>query len=107
MSTFIYLRCDHHDEPILSEEESGQHRYDLPQLRFDWINRKHWLQYIDHFPDALTQGWDHLSYFQRHTYSFLRDHADCGTPAVVDEYGGTYSIEAATIEALMSTGADQ
>lgn len=102
MSTWIYLRCDHHDEPIMAEEESGQHLYDLPQLRFDWLNRKHWLAYIERFPDALTRNWDHLSYFQRNTFRFLRDHADCGTPTIRSEYGVTYPIDADSIAALMS-----
>lgn len=102
MSTYLYLVCEHHDEPVTAEDESGQHFYDLPQLRFDWLNREHWLAYIERFPDALTRDWDHLSYFQRHTFWFLREHAGCGTPVVVSEYGDRFPIEAPTIDALMS-----
>lgn len=98
MSTYIYLACEAHDEPVRAEDESGQHLYDLPQLRFDWLNRKHWLAYIERFPDALTRSWDHLSYFQRNTFGFLRDHAECGEAMhVVTEYGERMPLTAETV----------
>lgn len=103
MSTWMYLVCPHHDEPVRSEEESGQHHYDLPTIRFNWLRRDHWLTYIDRFPGALGRDFDHLSYFERATFTFLRDHRDCGTPYIRDEYGGRYSIEAPTIDALLTT----
>lgn len=102
MSTYIYLVCEAHDEPVRAEDESGQHLYDLPQLRFDWLNRKHWLAYIEQFPDALTREYDHLSYFQRNTFWFLRDHAECGDAMhVVTEYGERMPLHVESIDGLL------
>lgn len=98
MSTYIYLHCAEHDER--ASEESGQHLYDLPQLRFDWLNRKHWLAYIKMFPDTLTREWDHLSYFQRHTFGFLCEHAECTRMYVESEYGEFFSLHASTVEEI-------
>ena len=33
MSTYLYLVCDAHPDPVTSEEEVGQHLYDLPAVR--------------------------------------------------------------------------
>lgn len=107
MSTYIYLVCEAHDAPVKSGEESGQHLYDLPQLRLDWLNRKHWLSYIERFPDALTREWDHLSYFQRNTFGFLREHADCGDSMhVVTEYGVQMPLRIKTVDALLDTSTE-
>lgn len=103
MSTWIYLVCAQHDEPVQAEDESGQHLYDLPQLRFDWLNRRHWLAYIERFPGTLTREFDHLSYFQRNTFAFLRDHADCDQMHVVTEYGERLRLAATSIEGLFQT----
>ena len=35
MSTYLYLRCEDHDPPLVAREESGQHLYDLPTIRAD------------------------------------------------------------------------
>lgn len=39
MSTYIHLQCLSHHPPLVAESESGQHLYDLPQLREDIANR--------------------------------------------------------------------
>lgn len=103
MSTWMYLACDSHDEPVQAEEESGQHYYDLPTIRFNWLRRGHWLPYIDRFPGTLGREFDHLSYFERNTFAFLREHRDCaGVPYIVSEYGERFSIESPDIAALLS-----
>lgn len=103
MSTWMYLVCPSHEAPVKSDGESGQHTYDVPQVRFDWLRRDHWLQYIDRFPDTLTRDYDHLSYFQRNTFAFLRDHRDCTeAPYIESEYGGRYFIEPTSIDELLT-----
>lgn len=39
MSTYLYLVCESHTPPIVADDESGQHLYDLPQIRSDLANR--------------------------------------------------------------------
>jgi hypothetical protein len=102
LSTCLYLACENHAHPIRAEDESGQHHHDLPQIRFDWLRRDHWLPYIDRFPDTLTADYDHLTYFQRATWKFLVEHRDCGTPHIISEHGERFTIEAPSITALMS-----
>lgn len=102
MSTYLHLVCPHHEEPVQAEDESGQHYYDLPTIRFDWLRRDHWLPYIDRFPGTLGRDFDHLSYFQRNTLTFIREHRDCGTPYILSEVGSRFSIESPSIEALLS-----
>jgi len=102
----MYLVCESHEEPVRADMESGQHHYDLPTIRFNWLRRDHWLPYIDRFPGTLSREFDHLSYFERNTLAFIREHRECGTPHIVSEYGEQrFSIEAPTIEALLSTDA--
>jgi hypothetical protein len=102
----MYLVCDGHGEPVRSADESGQHYYDLPTIRFNWLRRDHWLPYVDRFPGTLGRDCDHLSYFERNTFTFLHEHRNCGTPCIVSEYGETFSIEAPTIASLLSEVAD-
>ena len=102
MSTYLYLVCPHHEEPVQADEESGQHYYDLPQIRFDWLRRDHWMSYIDRFPDTLSRDWDHLAYFSRNTFRFLREHRECGTPYIETEYGDQLPVESATLYELLS-----
>lgn len=96
------LECPHHEVPVRSEDESGQHHYDLPTIRFNWLRRDHWLDYIDRFPGTLSREYDHLSYFERNTFSFFKEHRDCGEPRIVSEYGEIFSIHADTIEELLT-----
>lgn len=39
MSTYLYLACLDHDPPLFADDESGQHLYDLPQIRADIARR--------------------------------------------------------------------
>lgn len=79
MSTYLYLRCQDHTPPIEAADESGQHLYDLPQIRTDIANR-----------EALVAAWrDDVQpddYFRRHTVRFLAQHPACRL-AIWDEYG--------------------
>ena len=84
MSTYIYLECLDHTPPIRAEDESGQHLYDLPQLRADVANR-----------DALVAAyWDDMTmadYFRRNTIRFIVTHPKCRF-RIVDEYGREHPL---------------
>ena len=90
MSTWLYLRCMDHDPPLEADEESGQHLYDLPQIRADLADR-----------EALVRVWDgehedmliaDLGYFRQHTARFLAKHRKCRIE-IWDEYGRQHSTE--------------
>lgn len=102
----MYLECPHHEEVVRAEEESGQHHYDLPTIRFNWLRRGHWFQYIDRFPGTLSREFDHLSYFERNTFRFLREHRECGEPRIVSEHGEVFEIHADTLAELVSEDGD-
>ena len=98
----MYLVCPDHDEPERSEEESGQHHYDLPTIRFNYLRRDHWLSYIDRFPGTLSREFDHLSYFERNTMRFLREHRDCALPYIESEYGERFHINVENLDDLLT-----
>ena len=83
MSTYLYLKCLDHDPPLLAEAESGQHLYDLAQIREDIACRA-----------ALVgvKRWD-LGYFRAHTARFLNQHQGCRI-GIEDEYGRDYTEDA-------------
>lgn len=85
MSTYMYLECLDHDPPLRAEDESGQHLYDLKQLRADIASR-----------EAIVEAWDlniqPADYFRVHTARFLVGHRKCRL-GIVDEYGKRHSIE--------------
>ena len=86
MSTYIYLLCRDHSPVIQADGESGQHLYDLPQLRQDIANRDvivHALQALDFHPDDS---------YRRNTARFLASHPRCHL-GIVDEYGREHPIE--------------
>lgn len=84
MSTYFYLRCLDHEPPLTASEESGQHHYDLPQIRKDVANR-----------DVLVQAWNDdvrpSEYYRSHTVAFLAAHPTCKIE-IRDEYQRTYSL---------------
>lgn len=98
----MYLVCPHHDEPVQAERESGQHHYDLPTIRFNYLRRDHWLNYIERFPGTLTRGYDHLSYFERATFTFLGEHRDCALPYIQSEYGERFHIDVENLDDLLT-----
>lgn len=79
MSTYFYLECLDHDPPLRAEAESGQHLYDLPQIRADVRNR-------DALILAWEVGWQHDHHFRRNTVTFLAAHPKCRI-GIRDEYG--------------------
>ena len=88
MSTYLYLTCLDHDPPLRAESESGQHLYDLPDIRTDIRDR-----------DALVRLWDDGALGQRWTglprvnsLRFLSQHRTCRI-GIVDEYGETHPLE--------------
>ena len=84
MSTWLYLECLDHDPPLLAEDESGQHLYDLPQIRADLADR-----------EALVRIWSgsavDLGYFRNRTCRFLVAHQKCRI-GIRDEYGREHPV---------------
>lgn len=86
MSTWLYLQCAEHNPPLRAYEESGQHLYDLPQIRADLANR-------DHILAAMNAGMTQGDYFRAHTARFIQDHPSCRIE-IWDEYGRQHPLEA-------------
>lgn len=87
MSTYIYLLCRDHSPAIQADGESGQHLYDLPQLRQDIADRDaivHAMQELDLYPSG--------SRYRHNTADFLAAHPRCRL-GIVDEYGREHPIE--------------
>jgi hypothetical protein len=86
MSTYLHLICLDHTPPLVAQEESGQHLYDLPQIRADLAARAEIVAAadLDIWPD---------DYFRRNTARFFVDHPTCRL-AIRDEYG----VDRSTIE---------
>ena len=89
MSTYLYLRCDAHDPPLFSEDEVGQHLYDLPAIR-RCIAMRGDIGPDDH--DGAAFFPHHYDYFARHAFAFLRQHKTCPV-AIEDEYGEEHPVE--------------
>lgn len=90
MSTWIYLVCTDHTPPIQAEDESGQHLYDLPQIRKDLADRE---QLVAMKPDELDCRESADSYYTRATWRFLQYHPKCNIE-IRDEYDRVHPIEA-------------
>lgn len=91
MSTYLYLRCENHDPPLVATEESGQHTYDLPRIRAEIADRENVAD-----PDAMYGGdlgdpFDSEAYFRAHSARFLADHLACRI-GIVDEYGRYHPV---------------
>ena len=78
MSTYYYVACTDHDPVLIADDESGQHSYDLPDIRADIADR-----------EALVRIWrsgvGDLGYFRNNTVRFLAKHPTCAL-AIIDEY---------------------
>lgn len=83
MSTYLYLLCQDHTPPLRAREESGQHLYDLPDIRNDIARR-------DVIADFYDEGKTTFDHFRRNTAEFLSNHRVCAI-GIVDEYGGVHS----------------
>ncbi len=84
MSTWIYLECADHDPPIKADGESGQHLYDLPDIREDIRRRAQWT-----CPDEHRSG---AHWFRLNSRRFLAQHPHCRI-VIRDEYGREHPIE--------------
>ena len=84
MSTYIHLQCLSHNPPLVADGESGQHLYDLPQIREDIANRYLIVQ------AAKADIWP-VDYFRRNTANFLAAHPHCRL-GIEDEYGNEHPI---------------
>lgn len=83
---YLFLRCLDHVPPLESPDESGQHDYDLPQIRTDIKNREEVIRaYND---DKFSEDRIH---FRRVTGRFLAAHPHCRI-GIRDEYGREHSI---------------
>ena len=82
MSTWIYLECLDHNPPLQAEDESGQHLYNLTQIRADLTDRD---RIVANTNDDI---WPE-NYFRRHTARFLTNHPKCRI-GIRDEYGKEY-----------------
>lgn len=103
MSTWLYLECLDHNPPLRAHDESGQHLYNLPQIRADIANREALVAAVraTRFGDGIEEVTD--DYFRRHTLRFLIDHPNCRI-GIRDEYGRAYPLDA---EADLTNGAGE
>ena len=87
MSTYLHLVCLDHDPPLVAEEESGQHLYDLPQIRADIAAREELVASA-----SMWENWKTVDeYFRRNTANFLVQHQKCRI-GIQSEYGVDYPI---------------
>lgn len=84
MSTYLYLACKDHDPVLIADRESGQHMYDLREIREDYRDR-------DVLVPRFEQGSLSPTYFSRATLRFLSKHQNCNV-TIMDEYGDGYPI---------------
>lgn len=92
MSTYFYLQCEDHDPPIIADDESGQHTYDLPQIRATLADREALVRVFE-------DGVANFSYFVQHSLRFLSKHKKCRI-TLWNEYGEEYSTTGDSIEPL-------
>ncbi len=85
MSTWLYLECLDHDPPLQADNESGQHLYDLPQIRADIADRE---RFVAEMAEPKSQQGD---YFRANSASFLAQHPRCRI-GIRDEYGRAHPI---------------
>lgn len=88
MSTYLYLRCEDHTPPLVAREESGQHLYDLPNIRADIADREAIVR-VARSRDEYVDLGDH---FRNNTANFLAEHQACRI-GIVDEYGSDHPIQ--------------
>lgn len=87
MSNYLRLVCLDHNPPIRAREESGQHLYDLPQIRKDIANRKTILNMSE------QDLWFKFSdFFRNNSLDFFVDHPTCRL-WIRSEYGEGYDPE--------------
>lgn len=90
MSTYIHLVCLDHDPPLIAEDESGQHLYDLPRIRDEIAERAVVAAEADNPP---VSGMDDITgYFRQRSSWFLALHRNCQI-GICDEYGREHPVD--------------
>ena len=107
MSTWLYLTCDSHTPPILSEDV-GQHLYDLPAITMAVRHRDRivqlWIEVKDHpNPGLEVEKWIHRAMrdagefvrpwvfqFPKNAAYFLACHQECEI-GIQDQYDKRYA----------------
>lgn len=84
MSTWLYLECLDHTPPLPAEAESGQHLYDLPQIRADIADR-------DRIVANVEDGIYPADHFRLSSARFLAKHPKCRI-GIRDEYGVEHPV---------------
>jgi hypothetical protein len=78
-----------HDPPLRAESPSGQHLYDLPQIRWDIAHREELLRISDEV--AEKGGWYRLNNDRDNSINFFEDHRTCNL-GIRDQYGEWHAI---------------
>ena len=89
MSTYLYLECLDHDPPLSSNDEVGQHLYDLPRIRREIADRELFVKMAE---SGLDYTWDR--YFTGNAARFLVQHPHCRI-GIRDEYRREHPVEEA------------
>jgi hypothetical protein len=90
MSTYLHLVCMGHNPPLVAEQESGQHLYDLPRIRAD-IEMRTELVRKYRGEDGTVNLRDIVGYFSANSAKFLSEHEEC-VIGIRDEYGVEYPV---------------
>lgn len=87
MSTSIYLQCDSHTPPILSDEVGGRLSA-LPNVQRHIENRELYRAMAERNLSLDT----HRIHYAGNAFRFLCSHPHCDV-SIRDEYGNTYPLE--------------
>jgi hypothetical protein len=93
VSTRLYLECLDHDPPLRAEGESGQHLYDLPDIRKAIANRPRYVRLLAEDPEAMWALRQVSGHLLANSMSFLLEHPRC-LIGIRDEYGHPHPVEA-------------
>jgi len=92
VSTYVYLVCMDHEPPLMAEDESGQHLYDLPRIRREIADREATVAAGAGYHESVTSaGFDPAEYFRAHSARFLAQHLTCQI-GIRDEYGVEHAL---------------
>lgn len=91
MSTYFHLVCTCHNPPLVAQEESGQHHYDLPRIRADIAMREVLVRKY-RGEDGTFDMKSIVGYFSYNSAKFLAEHEGC-VIGIRDEYGVGYPVK--------------
>jgi hypothetical protein len=94
MSTYLHLVCMGHNPPLVAEQESGQHLYELPRIRADIEMRTELVRKYrgEDGTFGMFNLHDIVGYFSANSAKFLSEHEEC-VIGIRDEYGVNYPIK--------------